>query len=188
VVNAFRTLDTQIAGWETYRDHLRALHPDWPVSVLHRETNRFIHPPDHKCPPGHTTGGAVDVCLIDEAGEPLDDFAELLSAGRQVWRTFSRRIGGRSRATRQALYDTMVGVGFSNCYDEWWHYSWGDSGWAGRLGHPVALYSAVPEECFPPQLAEVVAGMRQSDTAARLREWLAASLAGEDTRGVRPAH
>jgi len=27
----------------------------------------------------------------------------------------------------------MLEVDFSNCRDEWWHYSWGDAGWAVRM-------------------------------------------------------
>ncbi len=190
VVNAFRTLDTQAAAWHTYRDHLRELHPSWPTAVLHRETNRFIHPPNRRCPPGHTTGAAVDVHLVDARGEPLEDLATILSAGHGVWRTFSTGIPEESRRLRAVLYDAMVGVGFSNCVDEWWHYSWGDSGWAGRVGQPVAVYSAVPEECFPEPLGQVVAEMRAANHTAQLRAWLGASLRGEDpeTAPQRPGH
>jgi D-alanyl-D-alanine dipeptidase len=42
-------------------------------------------------------------------------------------------------------------AGFSNCYDEWWHWSYGDAGWACRLGHSHAIYglvSDVPEEAL----------------------------------------
>jgi D-alanyl-D-alanine dipeptidase len=37
----------------------------------------------------------------------------------------------------------MAEAGFSNCYDEWWHWSYGDAGWAVRLGHPQAIYGLV---------------------------------------------
>jgi D-alanyl-D-alanine dipeptidase len=38
------------------------------------------------------------------------------------------------------LLDTMLSVGFSNCRDEWWHYSFGDAGWAVRLAKPDCIY------------------------------------------------
>lgn len=190
VINAFRTLEAQCAGWETYREFLREQHPAWPQTVLRREANRFVHPPDRPCPPGHTTGAALDVALVREDGQPLEGIEEVFETTRDVWRTFGRRVPQRAREARRLLYDAMVSSGFSNCYDEWWHYSWGDSGWAGRLGHPVALYGVVPEECFPEELAAIVADLRASDYTSQLRQWLAAALRGDIGEGAppRPAH
>lgn len=41
------------------------------------------------------------------------------------------------------LHDAMVTVGFSNCRDEWWHYSYGDAGWAVRVGEAQCFYGKV---------------------------------------------
>jgi zinc D-Ala-D-Ala dipeptidase len=172
VSTSLRTLDMQAAAWEIYRDHLRSLHPTWPNSVLARETNRFLHPPHAAAPPGHTTGGAVDVRLVDETGGELEGFREPLGGGHRLWHTFSTAVPAENRALRQALYDAMIRVGFSNCYDEWWHYSWGDSGWAARLGHETAIYGAVPEERYPPALAAEVAAVRAAGTLTRVRRRL----------------
>jgi D-alanyl-D-alanine dipeptidase len=38
------------------------------------------------------------------------------------------------------LVETMLSVGFSNCRDEWWHYSYGDAGWAVRMGLDSCVY------------------------------------------------
>jgi D-alanyl-D-alanine dipeptidase len=34
----------------------------------------------------------------------------------------------------------MLGAGFSNCRDEWWHYSYGDAAWAVRTGRKTCVY------------------------------------------------
>ncbi len=167
-----RTLDMQAAAWHAYRDHLRERHPEWPTSVLHRETNRFLHPPHSPAPPGHTTGGAVDVRLVSETGEDLDGAEEPAAGGRGVWRTFSGDVAPRAAEARRILYDAMVGSGFTNCYDEWWHYSYGDSGWAARSGTPIAVYGAVPEEAYPEELARQVAAVRLSGQLTRVRRRL----------------
>ncbi len=172
VGTSLRTLEMQTAGWETYRDHLRGLHPDWPTSVLHRETNRFLHPPHAAAPPGHTTGGAVDVRLVDETGGELEGFREPLGGGHALWRTFSAAAPPASRALRRLLYDAMLSAGFSNCYDEWWHYSWGDSGWAARLGQPRAVYGRVPEGDYPPALREAVEHLYATGRMTRVRRRL----------------
>jgi D-alanyl-D-alanine dipeptidase len=38
------------------------------------------------------------------------------------------------------LVTAMLSVGFSNCRDEYWHYSYGDAGWAVRLDQPECIY------------------------------------------------
>ena len=71
--SALRTLDQQAEMyWGNYKRNQEA-HPEWPESVLRKMTNRFFAPPDAKAPPGHCTGGAVDVGLFyRETGEGLD--------------------------------------------------------------------------------------------------------------------
>jgi len=50
---------------------------------------------------------------------------------------------------RRLLYDAMSGAGFSNCRDEWWHWSYGDSAWAVRVGAEAAIYGLIaPPEGF----------------------------------------
>jgi D-alanyl-D-alanine dipeptidase len=47
----------------------------------------------------------------------------------------------------------MLDVGFSNCRDEYWHYSFGDSAWAVRIGASECPYGlALPPagECAEP--------------------------------------
>ena len=34
----------------------------------------------------------------------------------------------------------MLAAGFSNCRDEYWHYSYGDAGWAVRMGLTECVY------------------------------------------------
>jgi zinc D-Ala-D-Ala dipeptidase len=150
VSTALRTLEQQSNG---YWNHYRALeekHPEWPRSILRREANKFWHPPDTAAVPGHCTGGAVDVTLLDAAGEPLD-MTSTTREGAGTYATFSRFLTADARANRAVLWDAMTAAGFSNCYDEWWHWSYGDAGWASRLDHPHAIYGHaldIPEEAF----------------------------------------
>jgi len=41
------------------------------------------------------------------------------------------------------LVETMLEAGFSNCRDEWWHYSYGDAGWAVRTGRDSCIYGMI---------------------------------------------
>jgi zinc D-Ala-D-Ala dipeptidase len=147
---ALRTLEQQSRGyWGHYRS-LAEKHPEWPHSILRREANKFWHPPDMRAIPGHCTGGAVDVTLVDEAGEPLD-MTSADPEGANTQATYSRHLTPAARTNRDLLVRVMLVAGFSNCYDEWWHWSYGDAGWACRLGHPHAIYGLVtdvPEEAL----------------------------------------
>jgi hypothetical protein len=40
----------------------------------------------------------------------------------------------------------MESTGLTNYVGEWWHWSYGDQGWALRVGSPVAYYGAVEVE------------------------------------------
>jgi D-alanyl-D-alanine dipeptidase len=48
------------------------------------------------------------------------------------------------------LIETMLAVGFSNCRDEYWHFSYGDSGWAVRVGERTCPYgiAELPADAF----------------------------------------
>jgi D-alanyl-D-alanine dipeptidase len=124
-----------------YDHYFNSLPPESSLSVRRRRANRFFAPYDQKAPPGHSTGGALDVWLLEANGEPIS-----LNGPGQRFRsapTFSTRLPEDVREKRVVLYTAMTAVGFTNCRDEWWHYSFGDAGWAVRIGSPTCIYGAV---------------------------------------------
>jgi zinc D-Ala-D-Ala dipeptidase len=71
-------------------------------------------------------------------GEPVDvskPFGRLEGAPTYVY-----DLEPEARALRMLLVEAMLKVGFSNCRDEWWHYSYGDAGWAVRTGRKECAY------------------------------------------------
>jgi D-alanyl-D-alanine dipeptidase len=135
---ALRTLSMQKGGWDGYFKRIQEEHPTWPLSALRRATNKFFAPYDQPAPPGHCTGGAVDVGLIDAEGVGLD-----LTSPTKGWEgayTWSEKLSPEAKANRMIMVEAMLGAGFSNCRDEFWHYSWGDSAWAVRVGERECPY------------------------------------------------
>ena len=62
--SALRTIDMQGSMyWRNYHKLAREK-PHLPTSALRRITNKYFAPPDAPAPPGHTTGGAIDVGLL----------------------------------------------------------------------------------------------------------------------------
>jgi zinc D-Ala-D-Ala dipeptidase len=141
VSTALRTLRHQKSLWDAYFAQMQEKHPAWPLATKRRATNRFFAPYDQPAPPGHCTGGAVDVQLIAADGALLN-----LAAPFDSWAvayTWSDRISADARRDRLILVEAMLGAGFSNCREEYWHYSWGDSAWAVRVGEQYCPYGLV---------------------------------------------
>lgn len=146
--SAMRTLSMQKGGWDGFNKRLREEHPEWPLSALRRATNKYFAPYDQPAPPGHCTGGAVDVSLLDASGEQLNLIAP--TEGWEAAYTWSDKISPEARANRMLMVETMLGAGFSNCRDEYWHYSYGDSAWAVRVGETTCPYGWT----YPPVAVE----------------------------------
>jgi D-alanyl-D-alanine dipeptidase len=140
--SGLRTLEYQAEMyWRHYRD-LEQKHPDWPKSALRRSNNKYFAAPDVKAPPGHTTGGAVDVTIVGPDGLNLDMTSP--SNGWEAAYTYATNIGPHAYLNRHMLMDAMFSAGFSNCRDEWWHWSYGDNAWAVRTENSSACYGLVP--------------------------------------------
>ncbi|MBD0387116.1 MAG: D-alanyl-D-alanine dipeptidase [Nostoc sp. C3-bin3] len=89
---------------------------------------------DEKTPPPHSTGAAVDVTLVDDAGQivnmgsPIDEMSE--RSHPDYYANSDRPEAQKYHAHRQLLQDVMLKVGFQRNPREWWHFSIGDQMWA----------------------------------------------------------
>jgi len=145
----FRSLDEQFKIYADVEKSFKEKHPHWPRNILRRQTNRFVHPPDILTPPGHSTGGAVDLSLIGPDDTPLNMTAPYNAESeerRKVAATFSPHLAEDARDNRMILIRAMDGAGFTNYGGEWWHWSYGDSCWAWRMKRKVAIYGSIDPE------------------------------------------
>jgi zinc D-Ala-D-Ala dipeptidase len=108
---------------EQRQDALNTVHGFWAVPNLNPLT-----------PPPHSTGGAIDLTLIDAQGCVVDmggDIDELSC------RSYPDHYVGQPDPVaeqydqhRQILNYCMSQAGFERHYHEWWHFSYGDQLWA----------------------------------------------------------
>ena len=148
IVGAFRSFEVQRQMYNRAKGELRAKHPDWSEDLLTNYINVFSAPPILETPPPHTTGGAVDLGIIDENGERLD----MISPLEMGWDSAPTNIAGltpQARENRDFMGKVLLDAGLTNFPGEWWHWSYGEPGWSLRVHHPVALYGAVPEDQIP---------------------------------------
>ncbi len=141
-----------LATW----DWFKARHPDWSDVTLRRVVNRFSAPPDRRVPPPHTTGGAVDLMLADEAGAVLDHCSPYDPFDPHSYPFDAPDLSEAARRTRRILAEALCAAGLTNYPSEYWHWSYGDQGWAYRGGHPCALYGAILPPDWTPAPEDLV--------------------------------
>ncbi|RYG38150.1 hypothetical protein EON81_04465 [bacterium] len=140
-VDCWRPFNRQKRIWEFMWRSAREVFPHRDDVALKRTVCRWVAPIDQKAPPGHCTGAAVDVWLVDDEGELID-----VASPYDRWHAASTYAYGLSECAqknRTILVEAMLGAGFSNCRDEWWHYSYGDAGWAVRMDQKECFYGIV---------------------------------------------
>lgn len=138
VTDAWRPIERQQRIYDRMYAFAKATFPERDHTALRRTVCQWVAPTDQKAPPGHCTGAALDVYLLNSRGKRLDVSSpyDRFKAAR----TYTIGLTPRAYRQRMLLVETMLGVGFSNCRDEWWHYSFGDAGWAVRLGLDTCIY------------------------------------------------
>jgi zinc D-Ala-D-Ala dipeptidase len=138
VTDAWRPIERQQRIYDFMTRCAREAFPHRPHASIRRTVNRWVAPPYRKAPPGHCTGAALDVVLLDEQGEQIDVSAPF--SRFQAAPTYSIGLEPEAQRHRLMLLEAMQAAGFSNCRDEWWHYSYGDAGWAVRMSEPCCFY------------------------------------------------
>lgn len=143
LVEGYRPLAVQRAMHRHALEKARQQHPDWSTAQVKVEAGRYSAPPDAITPPPHITGGAVDLGLVHEDDEPLDFASPFETTDWHQAAFAAPGLSDMARANRELLRSVLAPTGLTNYVDEWWHWSYGDNGWALRVGAPYALYDRV---------------------------------------------
>lgn len=134
----YRTRQMQQDIRNNILDMLRKDHPEWTPATIIRMLNRMVAPLDPRAPAPHTTGAAIDVHVKDQDGKAIR-----FSNKEDWWShapTYSHDLEEESRTNRMILIEAFQSAGLTNYLGEWWHWSYGDQGWALRTGAKIAYY------------------------------------------------
>jgi len=148
IVGVFRPFQTQKQMYDIVKEETRQKNPHWSEEFLTNYINVFSAPPIWDTPPPHTTGGAVDLGIATADGERLD-FVSPFEMGWESAPMHKAGLSAEARRNRLLLSDVLTRSGLTNFPGEWWHWSYGEPGWALRGHHPFALYGAVPDDEIP---------------------------------------
>lgn len=141
LIEGWRPIERQQRIYDFMWESAREAFPNRDHAALRRTVCRWVAPTDQKAPPGHCTGAAVDVQLVDVSGELLDVVSPF--DRHTAARTYTLGLTSAAQRHRDLLVGAMLEAGFSNCRDEWWHYSFGDAGWAVRSGRAECQYGLI---------------------------------------------
>ncbi len=146
LIEGFRPMAQQKFMYESLKAEFAEKHPEWNKATLHRITNTMSAPPDDPCPPPHTTGGAVDLSLMRMPSRDWLDMTSPFEMDETSAPGDTPGLSEEAQKNRRLLFDALEKTGLTNYLGEWWHWSYGDSGWALRVGAKEALYDRLPEE------------------------------------------
>lgn len=148
IYEGYRSLTLQKMLFDNRYDIVRNHYPNWSLEQIFVETTRLVSPVINldgtKNIPAHSTGGAFDIYLIDEHGQPLDMGIHpknwMENEDGTISQTNSTIISSEAKANRAIMNKVLEAVEFVNYPTEYWHWSYGDRYWAYQLGRPYALY------------------------------------------------
>ena len=134
---------------------MRARYPELGEEALREIVERYSAPMDETVPPPHTTGAAFDLALHDAAGA-VDLHTPFGWKDPLGFALDAEGLSEEARGNRAILREAFAGTGITNYPSEYWHWSYGDQGWAYRGGHPFALYGAVEPPGWKPEARDAV--------------------------------
>ena len=143
IVEGYRPIAVQRAMFRHALQQARKRLPDAEERAIQIEAGRYSAPPDAPTPPPHLTGGAVDLEIIGEAGARLDFTSPFGLEDNSHTAFDAPGLSDEARKNRELLRCVLEPTGLTNYADEWWHWSYGDNGWALRVGAKAALYGKI---------------------------------------------
>lgn len=118
--------------------------------AIYQQVYQIWAPPsfDPQTPPPHSTGGAVDLTIIDiqqgqtlDLGSAIDELSSRSLPDYYLNHTDTKSVAYHKR--RELLNEIMCGAGFRRHPGEWWHFCLGDQMWSWLSNQAYARYGRV---------------------------------------------
>lgn len=146
----YRSLALQEKLFNNRFIEVKNLHPEWSYADLFNETIKMVSPVTNldgsiNVPP-HSTGGAIDIYLVDAHMNPINmgihpkDWMDDVDGS--ISETNSKKVSDKALENRKIMNRVLKEVGFVNYPYEYWHWSYGDRYWAYHKQQKKALYGS----------------------------------------------
>jgi len=140
IMYGFRTLEIQTNRFIKRLSLLCKTYFANPIQ-LYEQVHRSVAVPEVA---GHPTGGAIDICIIDNKTKKQIDFgSSAYDYSSKKYYVFSNQVTKKQTTSRVLLRSIMIKVGFAPYDGEWWHFSYGDREWAYYYKKPYAIYDQI---------------------------------------------
>lgn len=146
-----RSLNLQAKLFQLQHAKLKKQFPKMNEQDLFLETSKFVAPVTTwegviNVPP-HSTGGAIDIILIDSLGQPVDMGVDLNDPfqNKEAICTSATAISIEARYHRDLMSKVLLTVGFVNYSGEFWHWSYGDRRWAYITHAEYSIYGPITD-------------------------------------------
>ncbi len=151
IFDAWRPYEVQYELYYNYFNQLKSLAENEALSdnEIHKKAKNFVSFPDKSIEVSfvHSTGGAIDLTIVNSDGTELDmgtEFDSFNSNSNTAYYETHMCPNQTVKLNRRLLYSVMTESGFTNLPTEWWHYDYGDSFWSIYTKKPM-LYRSIYE-------------------------------------------
>lgn len=157
IYDTWRSFDFQNELYQFYYEQIvKNLKLEYaPKEQIEKAVAKFVSPPskDIMLTPVHSTGGAIDLTIVDPDGTELnmgtafDEFSQMAQTDYFEKNPQCDQFV-EIKNNRRMLYEAMTSSGFTNLPSEWWHYDYGDRFWAYYTENPIMYAGVFKEEEF----------------------------------------
>jgi D-alanyl-D-alanine dipeptidase len=143
--SVWRSFDHQRLLWEDKVASLKKEHPKKQLDEITEFVSYFIAPPSKSM---HSTGGAVDALIYDLKNDCVMDFGTndgLIIELSDKCYPYHPHISIEAKENRKLLIDLFEEEDFVVDLKEYWHFDFGNAGWAVGKENDQAFYDIILE-------------------------------------------
>lgn len=147
--SAWRSFAHQRLLWERNWKAMKKKFPEKSDDEVSETTSYFIAPPTKST---HTTGGALDALIYDEKTSKILDFGSNDGLKIQLDKKCYPHhpdISAVAKENRKLLLGLFHEEDFVCDLKEFWHFDYGNIGWAIEKGHDFAFYGIIEKTNSP---------------------------------------
>ncbi len=133
IVDGYRPIEIQRVAFENALKRAEKKYPYHSKVKIVEFVQKYVANPDSYT--YHSTGGVVDVTLIDVNGRELN-----MGKSKHI---ADKRISKVAKKNRTMLINAMEEQGFVNYPLEWWHWCYGERLWAAEKRKKHAIYGKI---------------------------------------------
>ncbi len=139
IIDGYRLMEAQKKIYKQVFLEMKEKFPNLDDKQIEKETDKFVANP--KIIPPHTTGGAVDLTIVDENLKELNFGTKVNEISEKSATKFPFE-SEEVKRNRKLLNKIMKKAGFVNYPLEWWHWSFGDRIW-GFYKKKTSIYNSL---------------------------------------------